>query len=372
MTPANLSKFIVDERPLLVFRSLVRELGLPEAVFLQQLHYWLFTKSQSPERYADHFIQDRFWVHWTYEEMRAEIPLGTSTFDTHKRVIRKLRQSGILLVAKHGQAWDQTNWYSINYPAFGCAIGAQPGEDPSSGGGAAGASVALPPLQDRRVIPSKNGNSTDHYQTTQTSPETTTTTNVVAASKAGSGSSSVELDLTGIPEPLWPEVCALLGCRSDGQRFADQLAAGLERSSALPESRRIQSPILWLRKLLSDPVAVDFSAADAVAARRMAVALAQRRAAERTAQEAAEIEQREAEAALRADEAQLAIASMSPDARVELISSANRMQPSRRSAAEVERSISAGQLPVSPLARLAVFKALAAMPSLISSARGAP
>lgn len=373
MTPPNFfSKFIVDEPPMVVFRSLVRRFGLHEGHFLQHLHYWLHVKAQDAERYKDHFIDGRYWVHWTMAELQQQIPFGTSSSDTHKRVIRELRGLGILLVAKHGPKWDQTNWYSIDYQSFGRAIAIQPNDDPSSGGGAAGALVASPPLHDRQSIPSNRGTAVDHYQTTETSSETTTTRNIVVAFEVGFGSSSIELDLSGIPEHLLPEVRALLESRPDGQRFADQLASALERSTALPESRRIQSPILWLRKLLSDPAAVDFSAADAAAARRTAAALAQRRAAERAAQQAAEVEQREAAAALKAEEAQLVIAAMSHGDRIALISSANREQPSPRSAAEVERSISAGQLPGPPLARLAVLKALAAMPSLVSPARGAP
>lgn len=162
MTPATLSKFIVDERPLLVFRSLVRELGLPEAVFLQQLHYWLFTKSQSPERYADHFIQDRFWVHWNYEEMRAEIPLGTSTCDTHKRVVCVLKGLGVLHVAHHGPRWDRTNWYSIDYKKLDALLRKSPG-NPSNGGEAADASAAAPPMPPRPGRPSIGGKSTGHY-----------------------------------------------------------------------------------------------------------------------------------------------------------------------------------------------------------------
>ena len=372
MTPPNLSKFIVDEPPMVVFRSLVRRFGLHEGHFLQHVHYWLHVKAQDPDRYKDHLICGRYWVHWKMVELQQQIPFGTSSSDTHKRVIRKLRGLGILLVAKHGPKWDQTNWYSIDYQSFGRAIAAKPSEDPSSGGGAAGALVASPPLHDRRTLPSNGGPAADHYQTTETSSETTTTRNVVLAFEVGFGSSNTELDLSGIPEHLLPEVRALLESRPDGQRFADQLASALERSTALPESRRIQSPILWLRKLLSDPATVDFSAADAAAARRTAAALAQRRAAERAAQEAAEVEQREAAAAQKAEEAQLVIASMSHGDRIALINSANREQPSRRSAAEVERSISAGQLPGQPLARLAVLKALSAMSSLVSPERGSP
>lgn len=365
MTGLPLSKFIVDEPPMVVFRGLVRVFGLQEGHLIQHLHYWLHLKSQDPARYKDHFIDGRYWVHWTMVELRQQVPLGATSSDPYKRIISKLRDQGVLLVAKHGQAWDQTNWYSIDYNEFALAIGALSVQS-LNGGDSTDASAATPPLHERKSKSSKRGQAADHYRTTETTSQKTTTTEGVVevdlpVEDAGRGNA---LDLTRVPEALWPEVSALLSGRQDGQRFADLLASGLVRSTVLPEARQIHAPIRWLKKLLADPGSVDFSAADALAAQREAAANERRLALERHAKEVAETEARRAAELLRAEAAQRAIAAMSDSERKDLIRKAGPQwidgwPSSPRRSIEMENAVMAGQLPRRPLDRIAVFRALA-------------
>lgn len=106
---------LYDEPPIAVSPTLCRLLDLPKAVFLQQLHYWLQQKRNDPGRYVDHYIDNRFWVYWTSEDLLREIPLGRS-IEPHRRVIKDLRALGVLLVAQHRvSTWDRTNFYSIDY-----------------------------------------------------------------------------------------------------------------------------------------------------------------------------------------------------------------------------------------------------------------
>ncbi len=106
---------LFDEPPIAISPTLCRVLGLASAVFLQQLHYRIQQKVAAPDRYADHFINDRFWVYWTSDDLLREIPLGRS-IEPHRRVVKDLRTIGVLIVEKHRAAiWDRTNFYTIDY-----------------------------------------------------------------------------------------------------------------------------------------------------------------------------------------------------------------------------------------------------------------
>lgn len=113
---------LFDEPPIAISPTLCRLLSLQAAVLLQQLHYWLQQKAAAPERYRDHFINGRYWVYWTQEQLQKSIPLGRSS-DPHKRLIKELNALGILLVERHrASSWDRTNFYSIDYQCFDAFI----------------------------------------------------------------------------------------------------------------------------------------------------------------------------------------------------------------------------------------------------------
>lgn len=94
----------------MVLPSLARAIGLNEAVCLQQVHYWLQTNRQ-------HFHEGRFWCYNSIREWReTNFPFWSE--DTIKRVFKKLRQLGLLLVGNFNRLKiDQTLWYSIDYEA---------------------------------------------------------------------------------------------------------------------------------------------------------------------------------------------------------------------------------------------------------------
>tara|TARA_R110001592_G_scaffold91274_1_gene267351 strand:+ start:3928 stop:5037 length:1110 start_codon:yes stop_codon:yes gene_type:complete len=114
----SLRTLLYDEPPIAISPTLCRMISLQAAVLLQQLHYWLQQKSAAPDRYKDHYINGRYWVHWTYEQLQKQIPLGKS-IDPHKRLIKELSSLGVLLVEQHrASEWDRTNYYSIDYKCF--------------------------------------------------------------------------------------------------------------------------------------------------------------------------------------------------------------------------------------------------------------
>lgn len=371
---APTGKFIVDEPPMIVFRQLVHLFGLCEGHLLQQLHYWLAHKARDPARYQDHFIGGRYWVHWTMSELRVEVPFGTSSAETHRRVKKRLRERGVLLVEKHGAAWDQTDWYSIDYEAFNRIIAQHGGSSSEQSSEPGHASSGTPTMHRRVPAASIGGQAATHYSETENTQRTTTTNETVVVGSEHSreghpGCLAPRLLLEEVPEALHKEVSALLAQRQDGQRFVDLLALALRRSDAASADKKLRAPILWLKKLLANPCGVDFTAADSLAEHRTVAARRARKEIDRAAAEAARLEVERAEQASRLEEARRLIGAMRPEELRALATAAKFGQVSRPVAVAVEQSILAGQLPKSPLAQLAVIKALTRVRPKNSSAQ---
>lgn len=105
-----MSSLLIDCQPLQVLPSLAKAIGLNEAIFLQQLHYWLGR--------SKHEHDGRVWVYNTYEEWQAQFPFWS--LDTMQRIAKKLVKSGLLVVHQFNkQNWDRRNWYSIDYEKLG-------------------------------------------------------------------------------------------------------------------------------------------------------------------------------------------------------------------------------------------------------------
>lgn len=102
-----MSKFLINEPPLQVLPSLAKEIGLNEAIILQQIHYWL--------NYAKVEHEGKMWVYKTYERWQEQdFPFWS--VDTIKRAIANLRKKELLLVAKlDSNAFNRVNHYTINY-----------------------------------------------------------------------------------------------------------------------------------------------------------------------------------------------------------------------------------------------------------------
>lgn len=101
-----MSKLLLDERPLLIMPSLAVKIGLPEAIFLQQLHYWL-------ERSANVKSGHR-WVYNSAKEWQTQFPFWSES--TIWRLIRKLEKMDLVISDNFNSlAIDKTKWYRINY-----------------------------------------------------------------------------------------------------------------------------------------------------------------------------------------------------------------------------------------------------------------
>ena len=103
-----MSKLLIDEPPLLVLPSLAAAVGLAEAIFIQQLHYWLETNG--------HIKDDgRRWIFNSYESWSGQFPWWN--IGTIRRIVASLRDAGIILTTTrfNHMAIDNTLWYTINY-----------------------------------------------------------------------------------------------------------------------------------------------------------------------------------------------------------------------------------------------------------------
>lgn len=97
---------LISEPPLQVLPSLAVEIGLNEAVILQQVHYWVLRSNFEHEGSK--------WVYNTLEQWQEQFPFWSSK--TIQRTLQSLRQSGYLKAKKLSQTGcDHTLYYTIDY-----------------------------------------------------------------------------------------------------------------------------------------------------------------------------------------------------------------------------------------------------------------
>ena len=126
---------LLDERPLFILPSLAVEVGLNEAIFIQQLHHnlcWLaeiLEKEDDPKKKRDRAVDilwiakrkegktylydsmSRLWYRKTTSSWRKEFPWFSER--TIKRIISSCKKHGVLVAQKGG--YDQTNYFSLDY-----------------------------------------------------------------------------------------------------------------------------------------------------------------------------------------------------------------------------------------------------------------
>ncbi|BBW99042.1 DnaD domain-containing protein [Geobacillus subterraneus] len=101
-----MSKFLLDEKPLIILPSLAKKIGLNEAIILQQLHYWLQESQNIHNGYK--------WVYNTYEDWQRQFPFWSK--NTIIRAIKSLEKKGLIVTGNYNKlAIDNTKWYRIDY-----------------------------------------------------------------------------------------------------------------------------------------------------------------------------------------------------------------------------------------------------------------
>lgn len=101
-----MSNLLIDDYPILVLPNLATEIGLNEAIVLQQMHYWL--------KKSNHNYDGRRWIYNSFPEWQKHFPFWSVM--TIKRAVYSLEKQNLLYVGNYNKAkFDKTKWYSINY-----------------------------------------------------------------------------------------------------------------------------------------------------------------------------------------------------------------------------------------------------------------
>ncbi|MCB0083947.1 MAG: hypothetical protein KDE47_23565 [Caldilineaceae bacterium] len=105
-----MTKLLINEPPLQVLPTLACWVGLNEAIFLQQLHYWLTSKKVQRAK-----VDGVEWVRMTVGEWETDnFPFWSDK--AIKRMRDNLKADGIIAVRNDlGQSRDQADWYTIKY-----------------------------------------------------------------------------------------------------------------------------------------------------------------------------------------------------------------------------------------------------------------
>ena len=111
---------LIDEYPLIVLPGLAEEIGLNEAIFLQQLNYW--SQDKLNQGIVDE--QGRRWIYNSIEAWREQFKFFTER--TLKRVISNLENLGLILSTTQFKRnpMDRTKSYTIcweNVAALECS-----------------------------------------------------------------------------------------------------------------------------------------------------------------------------------------------------------------------------------------------------------
>lgn len=101
-----MSRLLIDEPPLQVLPSLAREIGLNEAIMLQQMHYWLLKSSNEFEGVK--------WFYKTLEDWQTEFPFWSAM--TIRRTLTNLEKQKVIRIGNFNKKkFDKTKWYTIDY-----------------------------------------------------------------------------------------------------------------------------------------------------------------------------------------------------------------------------------------------------------------
>lgn len=138
-----MSKLLINDHPLLVLPSLAAEIGLNEAIVLQQLHYWL--------EKSHHVHDGQKWVYNTINEWLAQFPWIKSR-KTLAACFAALADRHLVVTGNFNRSkFDRTKWYSIDYPALTKLISRLGSPDPLEEQSAANAAGTGGPTNTRRL-----------------------------------------------------------------------------------------------------------------------------------------------------------------------------------------------------------------------------
>ncbi len=106
-----MSKLLFDESPLVVQPTLAKAIGLNEAIILQQIHYWMQSKS------SGRIIEDAHWIFNSLSDWQEQFPWWSEA--TIYRTLQNLEDAGLVKTGNFNQRkGDRTKWYTLNYAVY--------------------------------------------------------------------------------------------------------------------------------------------------------------------------------------------------------------------------------------------------------------
>lgn len=112
MISKNQSKdsfLLVDGPVIMIPRYLLSIFTKPEAMVLQQFHYWLCINERDGKGFEDGYT----WTYITYESLSKQLAFDSRSL---QRTIRSLENKGILISGNYNRIkYDRTKWYRIDY-----------------------------------------------------------------------------------------------------------------------------------------------------------------------------------------------------------------------------------------------------------------
>jgi hypothetical protein len=169
------SDFLENERSIPLHPSLAHTFGVPQAIILQQIRFWMKTYSSADNK--RHFHDGRWWVYNTYEQWQKD-NFGFWSKRTIQRHINDLEKQGVLLSDEFNKdTGDRTKWYTIDFDAMDRLVETKLKElTPSSQSVQMGISSKCPDHLDKMTRPSSQSgtlyNKESEITTETTDPET--------------------------------------------------------------------------------------------------------------------------------------------------------------------------------------------------------
>ena len=105
----NSTSLLLDEYPVLFSAKLAAEIGLNEAILLQQINYWIKRTNNVRDGYK--------WVYNSVSQWAKQLPFFSES--TIKRTIKSLKDKELIITGSYNvKNFDKTSWYRINYEAL--------------------------------------------------------------------------------------------------------------------------------------------------------------------------------------------------------------------------------------------------------------
>lgn len=113
-----MTKLLIDELPLILLPNLAKDIGLNEAIIVQQIHYWIEHEGPDGRKYGK-VVDGRRWIRNSVDGwQKTNFPFFSAS--QIYRALSSLEKGNLIQSRKdlNDASYDRTKWYTINYPIF--------------------------------------------------------------------------------------------------------------------------------------------------------------------------------------------------------------------------------------------------------------